>query len=96
MLARHGIPVLPLKMEHCLLTVFYMMTARRPAMTGGDQIEHRLVVGTSAAAVELGLALVCYTRLVVVVVVLELHYRASRYTPPETCTAPDTVMVRNL
>lgn len=63
-------------------------------MTGGDQIEHRLVVGTSAAAVELGLALVCYTRLVVVV--LELHYRASRYTPPETCTAPDTVMVRNL
>lgn len=68
-------------------------------MTGGDQIEHRLVVGTSAAAVELGLALVCYTRLVVVVVVvvvLELHYRASRYTPPETCTAPDTAMVRNL
>lgn len=83
-------------MEHCLLTVFYMMTDRRPAMTGGDQIEHRLVVGTSAAAVELGLALVCYTRLVVVVVVLELHYRASRYTPPVTCTAPDTVMVRNL
>lgn len=73
-----------------------MMTDRRPAMTGGDQIEHRLVVGTSAAAVELGLALVCYTRLVVVVVVLELHYRASRYTPPVTCTAPDTVMVRNL
>lgn len=95
MLARHGIPVLPLKMEHCLLTVFYMMMARRPAMTGDDQIEHRLVAGTSAAVVELGLALVCYTRLVVVVV-LELHYWASRYTPPETCTAPGTVMVRNL
>lgn len=69
--------------------------APRPAMTGGDQIEHRLVAGTSAAVVELGLALVCYTRLVVVVV-LELHYRASRYTPPKTCTAPGTVMVRNL
>lgn len=64
-------------------------------MTRGDQIEHRPVAGTSVAAVGLGLAPVCYTRLVVVAV-LELYYLASRYTPPEFYTAPDTVTVRNL
>lgn len=57
---------------------------------------HSLVAGTFVAAIELELARVCYTQFVALFVVLELYYLGSRYTPRESCIAPDTVIVRNL